>query len=133
MSIESTLEERGSRYGKFVDHAVIAQRLQDGMRTAPNWLALEPDMKQALTVIADKIARILNGDARYPDNWHDIAGYATLVDKRLVEEQKPALFEKLIPVYNTTVDMGTITSNNTTASLRQGIARAIEAYKNTEI
>ena len=34
-------------------------------------------------MIQHKIARILNGDLRYADSWHDIAGYATLVDKRL--------------------------------------------------
>ena len=58
MSVEKTLEERGSRYGRFIDHAVIAQGIQDVMRAAPNWSALDPDMKQALSVIADKIARI---------------------------------------------------------------------------
>lgn len=32
--------------------------------------------------IADKIARILNGDPEYRDNWHDIAGYAKLAEDR---------------------------------------------------
>ncbi|EPZ4796839.1 hypothetical protein ACXNZO_005995 [Pseudomonas aeruginosa] len=31
-SIDQTLSERGSRYGSFMDHARIAQRLQDVMR-----------------------------------------------------------------------------------------------------
>lgn len=88
MSIENTLEERGSRYGKFVDHAAIAQRMQDAMRMAPNWMTLKPDVKQALTVIADKIARILNGDPDYIDNYHDISGYAQLIENRLKQEQQ---------------------------------------------
>jgi len=29
------------------------------------------------------MARIVNGDSNYIDNWHDIAGYATLVEQEL--------------------------------------------------
>lgn len=89
MTIESTLEERGSRYGDFTHHAKIAQDLQDVMRTATfdnganSWRRLSAIQKQALTVIADKIARILSGDPDYADNWHDIQGYAKLVEDRL--------------------------------------------------
>ena len=83
MSVNKTLEERGSRYGQFADHARIAQGVQDVMRAAPKWNDLDPDMKQALTVIADKIGRILNGDPFYVDNWHDIQGYAKLIEDRI--------------------------------------------------
>lgn len=81
--IEKTLKERGDRYGSFIDHAKIAQALQDTMRGSEGWGALAADQKQALTVIADKIARMLNGQPNYRDNWHDIVGYAKLVDDRL--------------------------------------------------
>lgn len=97
MSIEKTLSERGNRYGDFADHARLAQRLQDCMREFARplepaaetfgmitpWDHLSPVQKQALTVIADKIARILSGDPNYADNWHDIQGYAKLVEDRL--------------------------------------------------
>lgn len=82
MSIEQTLQERGSRYGDFTDHAAIAQSLQDVMRAAPGWDRLSAVQKQSLTVIADKQARILSGDPNYPDNWHDIQGYAKLSEDR---------------------------------------------------
>jgi len=39
-------------------------------------------------MILHKIARILNGDPEYSDNWHDIAGYATLIEVALIKEQK---------------------------------------------
>lgn len=84
--IDATLAERGARYGEFKDHAVIAQDLQDAMRKAPGWVRLAPDQKQALSVIADKVARMLNGDPNYVDNWHDIIGYSKLIEKRLLEE-----------------------------------------------
>ena len=82
-SITATLNERGSRYGVFAEHAYISQSIQNVMRAAPGWTRLSCDEAQALTVIADKIARILNGDPHYTDNWHDIQGYAKLVEDRL--------------------------------------------------
>ena len=90
MTIENTLEERGARYGQFKDHAVIAQDLQDVMRGVRNgdaWNVMAPDQRQALTVICDKIARMLNGDPAYRDNWHDIVGYAKLVDDRMAQDE----------------------------------------------
>ena len=112
--IDKTLIERGSRYGKFEDHAEIAQGFQNVMRHPPDgnmcypdatclragWVRLAHDQRQALTVIADKIARILNGDPNYIDNWHDIQGYAKLVEDRLladIDRQKTELVDKLRP------------------------------------
>ncbi len=80
--IDATLAERGTRYGDFSDHAVVAQRLQDVMRERQGWEQLDAVKRQALTVIADKIARILTGDPEYVDNWHDIQGYAKLAEQR---------------------------------------------------
>ncbi len=86
-SVESTLAERGTRYGSFVDHAAISQAIICSMMGGKNWYSMKPDQRQALTTIADKIARILNGDPDYLDNWHDIQGYAKLVEDRLKEDQ----------------------------------------------
>jgi hypothetical protein len=81
--INATLAERGARYGRFDRHAVIAQGLKAVMWRAEGWGHMAHDQQQALEVIADKIARILNGDPDYVDNWHDIIGYAKLVEDRL--------------------------------------------------
>ena len=81
--VSNTLNARGARYGTFSVQAAISQTLKSFMRQSPNWDSLDPDMAEALDMIQHKIARILNGDPRYADSWHDIAGYATLVDKRL--------------------------------------------------
>lgn len=77
------LAERGARYGAFTDNARISQALKAQMRQAPKWSALDPDMKEALEMVAHKISRILAGDAYYDDSWVDIAGYATRVADRL--------------------------------------------------
>lgn len=82
-SVEDTLHERGARYGDFSEHAALSQLLQDTMRGAEGWALLDSVKRQALTVIADKIARVLTGDPEYADNWHDIQGYARLVEARL--------------------------------------------------
>lgn len=97
--VQKTLDERGARYGDFGDHARIAQRLQGVMRSGANpsghelnskeWERLSDVQKQALTVIADKIARILSGDPNYGDNWHDIQGYAKLAEDRLPKTAAP--------------------------------------------
>jgi hypothetical protein len=82
--VSATLAERGGRYGAFIDHATIAQSLMEVLHDAPNWSKLDPDMRQAMHVICDKMARILNGDPYYEDNWHDIQGYAKLVENRIL-------------------------------------------------
>ena len=80
--VGKTLEDRGTLYGKYEDQAVIACEIKDAMYRAKNW-PLPPDMREALEMIAVKMARILNGDPNCHDSWHDIAGYAKLVADRL--------------------------------------------------
>lgn len=87
-AVDQTLQERGERYGNFETHAQIAQGLKQLMWVTDKWVIMQDDQKQALEVIADKIARILNGDPDYIDNWHDIQGYAKLVEDRLLEDSK---------------------------------------------
>lgn len=82
----ATLEERGKRYGRFADHADVAQNLKQVFRVRcglVKWSAMNPDQCEALDMIAHKLARIFNGDPNYGDSWRDIAGYATLVADRL--------------------------------------------------
>lgn len=83
VGIDATLNERGSRYGVFTDHAAITQGLKSVMKATPKWAALQPDQKEALEMVQHKIGRILNGDPDYHDSWHDIVGYAKLVADRL--------------------------------------------------
>lgn len=82
-SVTATLAERGQRYGKFTGHAAITQQLKYEMRSTAGWKKLSNSQAEALEMIAHKIGRILNGDPHYADSWHDIAGYAALIDKEL--------------------------------------------------
>ena len=86
-SIDAVLAERGKRYGKFSEHANISQMIKILMFDSSPDLELDWDQREALEMIAHKIARIVNGDPNYADNWMDIAGYAKLVADRLQETE----------------------------------------------
>lgn len=83
--IYATLSERGQRYGDFYGHAEVTQAIKVSMAAGKNWshARLLPIHKEALEMIAHKIGRILNGDPNYADSWHDIAGYAKLVEDEI--------------------------------------------------
>lgn len=84
--VDATLAERGSRYGKFKDHAEITQKLKRAIFRHINTVSkvdLGADQLEALEMICHKIGRIVNGDPNYADSWIDIAGYAKLVADRL--------------------------------------------------
>lgn len=85
LNVNETLKERGDRYGSFVGHAEVTQVLKQNIAVAlkKRNKVLADDQQEALDMICHKIGRIVNGDADYADSWHDIAGYASLVDKRL--------------------------------------------------
>lgn len=82
-SLGSVLQQRGSRYGEFINNANVSQDLKHIMEQSTNWNSMDNDMREALHMIAHKISRILEGDCSYDDSWVDIAGYATLVVDRL--------------------------------------------------
>jgi hypothetical protein len=83
--VNSTLKQRGQRYGDFAGHATVTMRLKRvvGDELAARGKTLADDQQEALDMVFHKIGRIINGDANYDDSWHDIAGYAQLVADRL--------------------------------------------------
>lgn len=81
--VEAILDERGSRYGEYVYNASTSIALQAVLETGTSIEALLPHHKYALQMISGKLARIVNGDPNYEDNWADIAGYAELVLKEI--------------------------------------------------
>ena len=74
-------------HGDFVDTARVAQRLkliiQDEMiiRVKRGQSALTYTQVESLDLIMTKIARMISGDADFPDHVLDIAGYAMLANK----------------------------------------------------
>lgn len=81
--INATLNDRGATYGEFLGQAVITRGLLAVLEEQPGWADLRPDMREALHMIFSKVARIVNGDPYFGDSWHDIAGYAVLIERTL--------------------------------------------------
>ena len=77
------LDERQKTHGDFYRVAMTAQELKDVMRRGKNWKILEDTQKEALEMVATKIARMLSGDHLYLDNVVDIIGYMTLLERQL--------------------------------------------------
>ncbi|MEE8327961.1 MAG: hypothetical protein V3R32_04105 [Nitrosomonadaceae bacterium] len=86
--IDKTLEERGTNYGEFCDHAKISQGMKAAMHESNNWFLLSDDKKEALEMVAHKIGRILNGNPEFHDSWRDIIGYVRLIEKDLERPDK---------------------------------------------
>lgn len=86
--VDATLAERQSTYGCFEDVAFVTENIMSILaKVRVNGLDDLPNThRMALYMIASKMARIVNGDFNSIDGWHDIAGYATLVE-RLIGDQ----------------------------------------------
>lgn len=83
-SVDEVLQERGERYGKFINNANVAQELKYAMRIDTNFDKLSADKREALDQIVSKISRIVTANAsEYKDSWTDIEGYAKLVSDTL--------------------------------------------------
>lgn len=81
MSIEDTLNERATTHGNFDEFSAVSQNLKAILTEEQIY---PPYITEALDMIAHKLARIVCGNPNHVDHWHDIAGYATLVEYILV-------------------------------------------------
>jgi hypothetical protein len=72
------IPNRDNQHGGMEAVGLVAQDLKACMRTwGNNWSSLTPGEREALDMIAHKIARILSGaDPHDPEHWTDLAGYA---------------------------------------------------------
>lgn len=73
---QDILDERQSTHGSFTTCAEASQEIKRLIKYYDKGLHLT--QKEALEMIAVKIARILNGGQNHQDSWQDIAGYALL-------------------------------------------------------
>jgi hypothetical protein len=108
MSINETLNERGERYGNYSDVAGTTQQLMSIVECGANYEHLNAEQKTSLFMICNKIARAVNGDPQYFDNYRDIAGYATLAERacEAVEKPRAILEAEKKPCLHHWVDIG---------------------------
>ena len=88
MSIDKTLEQRGDKYGSFVDNATMTQSLMRVIQCHPGYDKLSDCHKEAFHMIFHKISRCVCGDVNYIDNIHDIVGYAKLLENFLTDKEE---------------------------------------------
>lgn len=75
---EPILAEREKTHGDFRETAAFAQNIKSIYRLAPAYDRLPADQKEALDLIATKLARVLVGNNLEPDHWQDLSGYSLL-------------------------------------------------------
>ncbi len=81
MSIQATLDQREKQHGSFETHAEIESYL--ARAPSVNYNNMTDVQKIGLQMILHKVSRILNNGHNHIDSWHDIAGYATLVEQHM--------------------------------------------------
>lgn len=87
--IEEVLNQRQTTYGSFTKNAETAQMLKYFVKQGDNYNDMSVVQREALDMILHKIARIVNGDPNYIDNWIDLCGYSQLVIEEVKSYEKP--------------------------------------------
>jgi hypothetical protein len=72
------IQEREKTHGDYKVQSVWSQTLKDMLRSTPNWGYMNDGQKEALELIATKLARLTHGDCNFLDHPKDIGGYADL-------------------------------------------------------
>lgn len=84
--LDDTVKTRDARYGGFQNVAAITQKFKTIMKCAPSYAKMTDVQKEGMEMVLHKCARLLSGDPAHRDSWHDIQGYAKLVEDRLAPE-----------------------------------------------
>jgi hypothetical protein len=88
-SVAATLAQRQNVHGDFSDNSLATQRCMDALMLCPSWHEMSPSAKTATFLIIQKLSRAASGNPWHSDHWHDIQGYAKLVEDRLSPPQTP--------------------------------------------
>lgn len=88
MTTTDTLSAREYTHGNFSDVAYCATCLKTEFYAASRRSGniISSVQHEAVDMICAKLARIACGDPNFADHWHDIAGYATLVEQRIPKQ-----------------------------------------------
>lgn len=82
--LNKTLADRQKTHGDFQQVAKVAESLMGGIE----FQRLSASQSFAVRMIVGKLARIVCGNPNEPDHWHDIAGYARLVEDELIGDKR---------------------------------------------
>lgn len=82
-TVDETIDTRAKEYGDFSDMAAFAQEVEMVAMRYPGYALMTPVEREGLHMIIHKMGRMLAGNPHNRDNWHDIQGYAKMVEDRL--------------------------------------------------
>lgn len=85
--VDETLNERQSQYGCFEDVAFATENII-GILKRCGYDDMPNPHKMAMYMIVSKMARLVNGDHNHIDGWHDIGGYAKLIENLIGGENE---------------------------------------------
>jgi len=88
-NVDDTLNDRGQHYGDFARTFDVIQQIKGALKDGAGWADMPPERREALEMIAVKMGRLVSGDSGHADSWHDIAGYARLVEQSVLEKASP--------------------------------------------
>ena len=95
---EDILNERSKTHGDFIQGSVTFNALMELINK--NRKNIDGVQYYALTMIAGKLVRILNGNSHETDHWSDIIGYATLGGRLELAQEVQEPLVNILPVLN---------------------------------
>jgi hypothetical protein len=88
MEVNEILSQREQQYGQYNIVSDISQNIKAIIKDSPNYKSMPTYMKESLDMIANKMARILNGNYYLRDSWNDISGYSGLVVMAMEDSER---------------------------------------------
>jgi hypothetical protein len=83
MNLDERMRDKQITNGPFEDMAQLAQGLKFALRRGRNWEPMPPESKEALELIATRIAKILTGDPNDARHWNDLVILAQIRSEAL--------------------------------------------------
>jgi hypothetical protein len=89
MELKETLNERGSRYGSYSDVIEARSRIMEILTQHNERSGLELLNNKFYIAMNDIVLKLVRASAspNYKDSWHDIQGYAHLIETELCENE----------------------------------------------
>jgi hypothetical protein len=88
-NVSTVLAKRAATHGSFIDNGNNAQALKNLIHDSEGWARATYRQREALDMIASKLARIMSGHPGFADHWVDIAGYASIAIGEEIAEDSP--------------------------------------------
>jgi hypothetical protein len=88
LTVGDVINERENTHGDFENLSNVAQNIKSAYKMGHRYPDLKPYQREAVDLIATKLARIVCGDPNHTDNWLDGSGYFTLVLNELERDDE---------------------------------------------